>query len=215
MIYFKKKLIEYVRKLVIKTLHQYPDTRFFTHEFLEKEISAFQWKVGKYTYGRPKIIGSGRAQLEIGNYCSIADDVTFILANHNYRHISTFPFTNVFSDLRIDAKSNDPHAATRGAIIVGSDVWIAQGATLFPGVRIGHGACIGAGAYVRQDIPDYAIVIGNPAIIVKYRFSPETISRLLELKWWDWDSKTVIANKDIFLLPEHNFFLELENRNLI
>jgi len=210
------QLLFYSKDLVLRLLIN-PQENFFTHEILEKSITKNGWKIGKHTYGHPKIIGSGRAHLEIGDYCSIADDVTLILANHNYRHISTYPFTNIFTDGQGQEQEQkvDLHAFSRGAIVIGNDVWIGQGATVFSGVRVGNGAAIGAGSYVREDVPDYAIVTGNPASVQRYRFSHSSISKLLELSWWDWDPDIVISNKEIFLLQETEFFSELEKRNLM
>lgn len=73
----------------------------------------------------------------------------------------------------------------RGDTIAGNDVWIGQNAAILPGVHIGDGAIIGANAVVSKDVPPYAIAVGNPAIVKKYRFDEETIDLLLKLKWWD------------------------------
>ena len=72
-----------------------------------------------------------------------------------------------------------------------NDVWIGQNATILPGVHIGDGAIIGANAFVAKDVPPYAVVVGNPAVIKKYRFDKETIDLLLELKWWDKDIEEI------------------------
>ena len=82
-------------------------------------------------------------------------------------------------------------------------------------MAIGNGAVIGAGSFVRSDVPDYAIVIGNPSQVIRYRFSPKTILKLLEISWWNWEPDLVIKNKDIFLLSEQDFFQELERRKLV
>ena len=74
---------------------------------------------------------------------------------------------------------------------MGNDVWIGQNATILPGVHIGDGAVIGANAVVAKDVPPYAVVVGNPAVIKKYRFDQETINLLLELKWWDKDIEVI------------------------
>ena len=69
---------------------------------------------------------------------------------------------------------------------------------ILPGVNVGNGAVIGAGSVVTKDVPDYAIVAGNPSKIIRYRFSKEIINQLKEIQWWDWDDEKIIANKEFF-----------------
>lgn len=82
----------------------------------------------------------------------------------------------------------------KGDTIVGNDVWFGQNVTVMPGVHIGDGAIIGANSVVASDIPPYAVAVGNPARVVKKRFDDETISKLLDLKWWDWDIEKISDN---------------------
>ena len=107
----------------------------------------------------------------IGNYTSIGKNLQLVFTPHNYKDTSTFPdFSNVFS---------------RGNITIGHDVWIGLNVTILDNVTIGNGAVVGAGAVVSKDVPPYAIVGGNPANILKYRFSSELIERFQRSKWWD------------------------------
>ena len=85
----------------------------------------------------------------------------------------------------------------KGATIIGNDVWIGVGATIMSGVKIGNGAVIGAKALVAEDIPDYAVAVGNPVQIIRYRFNSKTIERLLTLGWWHWDLPKILANLDL------------------
>ncbi|NTU70244.1 MAG: CatB-related O-acetyltransferase [Coriobacteriia bacterium] len=71
-------------------------------------------------------------------------------------------------------------------IVIGSDAWIATQAMVLANVTIGHGAVVGARSVVTADVPPYAIVAGAPARVIRYRFEPEDVTRLLELSWWDW-----------------------------
>lgn len=77
--------------------------------------------------------------------------------------------------------------------VIGNDVWIGHGALILPGVTIGNGAIIGAGAVVARDVPDYAIVAGNPARVIRYRFDPEVIERLNRIAWWDWPVQRIAS----------------------
>jgi serine acetyltransferase len=86
------------------------------------------------------------------------------------------------------------HPSCKGDIIIENDVWIGAKATIMSGVRIGNGAIVAAGSVVSKDVPPYAIVAGNPAKIVKYRFDEEQIKKLLSICWWDWDEQKIKDN---------------------
>ena len=135
--------------------------------------------VGKNTYGRLRIISFNDShKLSIGNFVSMADDITFLLdSDHYLNHVSTFPMkVQVTKELQMEAIS-------KGDIIVDDDVWIGYGATILSGVHIGQGAVVAAGAVVTKDVPPYAIVGGVPAKVIKYRFSPEVIGLLMKLDY--------------------------------
>lgn len=127
----------------------------------------------RFNFGSPFVVG---------NYCSIAEGVKSIPGNHPYGDVSTHPFFHVekmgFCE-RIDE-------IDLGELTIGHDVWIGMNAMILPGCRnIGNGAIIGAGAVVTKDVPPYAIVVGNPATIKKFRFNDSEIKMLEESKWWD------------------------------
>lgn len=147
-------------------------------DFLNKNIT-----IGEYTYGKPKIINyAGNIKLNIGKFCSIDSNVTIILGGeHNPNLVTTYPFNflvNEFNNLK-------GHPKIKGDINIGNDVWIHHGAVILSGVTIGDGAIIGANAVVTNDVPNYAIVEGNPARITCYRFDNEIIRKLEKIKWWD------------------------------
>jgi len=129
--------------------------------------------VGKNTYG-PLCISNwnNKYKLIIGNYCSIAPNVTFLLdADHYVNHISSYPF-------RYMVASGELEGVSKGNIVIDDDVWIGFGATILSGVHIGQGAIVAAGAVVSNDVPPYAVVGGVPARLIKYRFS-ETVRRYM------------------------------------
>ena len=139
-------------------------------------------------------------KLIIGKYCSIACGAKFIFtsANHSMRSLSTYPFPIFFEEWELDVSDITTAWDNKGDIIVGNDVWIGYEAVIMPGVTIGDGAIIGTRAVVTKDVPPYTIVGGVPAHIIRNRFSEETIEKLLELKWWNWDEEKVKAHlKDI------------------
>ena len=133
-------------------------------------------------------------QLIIGKFCSIAAATTFIMngGNHLTESVSSFPFAIFGEDWSqaMDGKSYP----TKGNTVVGNDVWIGYNATIMPGVTIGDGAIIAANATVVKDVAPYSIVGGNPAKVIKKRFSDEKISKLLETQWWNWDIDKITEN---------------------
>lgn len=133
-------------------------------------------------------------KLIIGKFCMIASDVKFIMngANHLSEAISAYPFA-IFGKDWAHAMDGKSYPA-KGDIIIGNDVWIGYNATILAGVKIGHGAIIAANSTVVKDVEPYSIVGGNPVRLIKKRFSDETISNLLEIKWWDWDIERITAN---------------------
>ena len=134
--------------------------------------------IGKHTYGGIAVLNyNNYYKLTIGNYCSIATDVMFILdADHYTKHISSFPF-------KVKMLGEQFEGVSKGDIIVDDDVWIGYGATIMSGVHISQGAVIAAGAVVTKDVPPYAIVGGVPAKVIKYRFEPEMIEKLLKVDY--------------------------------
>jgi serine acetyltransferase len=86
----------------------------------------------------------------------------------------------------------------REEVVIGNDVWVGAGAVILPGIKIGHGAIIGAGAVVTKDVPDYAIVTGVPAKILRYRFDEAIIDRLLKLQWWSLEKSVIKKNIHLF-----------------
>jgi acetyltransferase-like isoleucine patch superfamily enzyme len=121
---------------------------------------------------------------EIGSFCSLARDITIGGAVHPLNFLSTSPvFLSHKDSVKKKFAKHDylPQIRTE----IGHDVWIGDGAYVKAGVKIAHGAVIGMGAVVTKDVPAYAVVGGNPARILKYRFRPEVIEALLRWSWWD------------------------------
>lgn len=130
--------------------------------------------------------------LEIGSFCAIGVNVTVILSNHYY------DFPAIEFDFYKNYFGEYPYTIKNRKNSIGSDVWIGDNVVILPEVNIGNGAIIGAGAIVTKDVPPYAIVGGNPAKIIKYRFSESVIQELLDSKWWEWDDSKIKENKDFF-----------------
>lgn len=128
-------------------------------------------------------------KLIIGKFCSIGSGAVFIMAGnqgHNPGWISTYPFFG-----REEFSNSRSGFSRSGDTTVGDDVWIGSEAMIMPGVNIGTGAVIGSRAIVTKDVPPYSVVGGNPARIIKMRFSPEEIEMLQRIRWWDWSPEKI------------------------
>ncbi|MDX2482323.1 MAG: CatB-related O-acetyltransferase [Pseudodonghicola sp.] len=173
--------------------------------FLKAVVDHPRWEVGEYSYASafnppadwaahlaPYLFDFSPERLRIGRFCQIADGVRFITAsaNHRFDGFSSFPFA-IFGGPTLERPSLPQVAGPDTQ--VAHDVWIGQGARILPGARLGSGVIVGAGAVVAGVVPPYAVIAGNPARVVRMRFSPATIARLLEIAWWDWPIARIIA----------------------
>lgn len=167
--------------------------------------------IGKYSYGCEKFCFPGTVLKKVGAFCSINRTVKLGFKNHPTEYITTHPF--LYGHREEILSSEDPVPGLfpknivkelseltnkNGEVTIGNDVWMGEGVIVLPGVNIGNGAIIGAGAVVTKDIPDYAVAVGVPAEVIKFRFSPNEIKILNLVKWWDWSDEEIIQNADIF-----------------
>lgn len=122
----------------------------------------------------------------------MAEDILFMLdLLHDYKYVFMGELEE-FRDMRAEAFDLNRYRVQRkGQILIENDVWIGHGATILGGVTIHNGAVVGAGAVVTKDVPPYAIVAGNPAKIVKYRFGESEVRALLDIAWWNWEPDTI------------------------
>jgi acetyltransferase-like isoleucine patch superfamily enzyme len=164
-----------------------------------------QFEIGRHTYGHPTIFDWGESvPLKIGAFCSIADSVKIFLGGE---HRSDWATTYPFSKLWDEARNIPGHPATRGAVAIGNDVWLAVDSCVLSGVTIGDGVCIGARSVVVQDVPPYAIVFGNPAKILRYRFTPEIIADLQAIAWWNWPDEKIVEFLPMLLCQNIDEFI--------
>lgn len=161
---------------------------------------------GEGTFGVPTIHSWGEGtQLLIGKYCSIAKGVNIFLGGeHRTDWVTTYPFSALWPE----AKHIPGHPKSKGNVIIGNDVWIGALSCILSGVQIGDGAVVGAGALVTKDVPPYAIVGGNPAKIIRYRFDEATIEALLQIRWWDWPKEEISQALPLLLSPDIAGFIE-------
>lgn len=163
--------------------------------------------IGSYYDRQIEVISwSDAYKVIIGKYCSIGRDCSFFLhADHRHDWITTSsqlwgPVTSEIAEMHM----NMGHPTCKGNIIIENDVWIGAKSSIMSGVKISNGAVVGATSTVTKDVPPYAIVAGNPARIVKYRFSKEIIDKLLDIAWWDWPQDTYKIKGEANLLWSSN-----------
>ena len=172
--------------------------------YLKSVIDHPRMEIGEYTYASdfdppepggwaarlaPYLFDFAADRLVLGKFCQIAHGVRFIgaSANHATRGITTFPFAV------LDPETMLGYQPDRRDIEVGHDVWLGYGAMVMPGTRIGNGVIVGAGSVVRGDVPDYTVVAGNPAHVVRRRFTDDEIATLNRIAWWDWPAERIAA----------------------
>ena len=156
-----------------------------------------QVEIGLYSYGgcfEPHAIA---LFTKIGRYCSFAENVCVLGGNHPLEFKSMHPFfyNPAFGYV-------EKELISRNKLIIGNDVWVGYNAIIVPSVKsIGNGAVIGTGAVVTKDVPDFAIVAGNPAKVIKYRFTEKAIRRIKSSQWWDKDIEELKEDFQEFLRP--------------
>lgn len=162
-----------------------------------KKYHGFDIGIGSYgPCFNPEQTWIGYGNLSVGKFCSLASGVCLYSRNHPYWHPSTSP---LFYNSSFLNGTLDKDTVSFSRLRIGNDVWIGQYAVVLPSCNeIGNGAVIGAGSIVTKDVPPYAVVAGNPAKVLKYRFDEETIDKIESSKWWDWDIEFLVNNAGAF-----------------
>ena len=168
-------------------------------------------------------------RIEIGAYTSIAEEVRILhpgvnetltdrsgtkrtfrfRGNHRPDTATTYPIGILVPGMTFDEAPTDGSYESR-PLVIGSDVWIGYRALISGAVTVGHGAILATGAVVLRDIPPYAIAAGNPAQVIRYRFSPDVIDAMLRIRWWDWPPERVAREASWFLRPVADFVAEFD-----
>lgn len=183
----------------------------FLNDHVRIDRNNYIWKSHinrhSYTGKNTSIIAS-----QIGKFVSISWNVTIGGANHDYERLTTHSFLyNSYDELK--PEKYEGYNRFEKSCIVENDVWIGTNTVVLRGIKIGNGAVVGAGSIVTKDVPDYAIVAGNPAKIIKYRFAPQVIDKLLGLEWWNWGDEIIRKNYKYFEMePTIECLNELEKK---
>lgn len=153
--------------------------------------------LGRHTTLPEDAKGYDGLTLDVGSFTSIASGLTVVSGQHppiaHPECASTFPFRE--HGWGVYPPSGGPHH-----VVIGHDVWIGQDVTILDGVSIGNGAIVGAATVVAHDVPAYAVVIGNPSRLLRYRFDLPTIDFLAGLEWWNWPDS--IIHDNLYLLAD-------------
>lgn len=171
-------------------------------------------EVGRHTYGHEQIAirsWGESSELRIGSFCSIADRVVvFLGGNHRSDWVTTYPFP-AFADRWGQARGIEGEHSTKGDVVIGNDVWVGSNATIMSGVTVGDGAVIAANSCVTGDVAPYAVVAGNPARQLRLRFDPETVEKLLAIRWWEWSDERIEANVRLLCSGDMDRFLKAQD----
>jgi acetyltransferase-like isoleucine patch superfamily enzyme len=172
---------------------------------------------GKYSYGAggsPHLYWTNdNAKLVVGSFSSIASNCKMYLGGGNHRHdcVTTYPFGHIHQDI-FNTYSGTP-VTTKGDIVIGSDVWIGANVTIMSGVTLGDGVVVANNSHVVSNAEPYSLVGGNPAKFIKYRFKPEQIEKLLQIKWWNWDDVKINEYASLLCDSDIDKFINLALEN--
>jgi len=152
-------------------------------KIIEKAFNNFRYIDSKTTVGEYTFIGKYTAitKSKIGRYCSIGTNVLIGPGEHPLTNLTTSAYLYDDNAYDVLTRKSDP--------IIGNDVWIGSYSVILRGVKIGNGAVVAAGAVITKNVPDFAVVAGVPAKIIKYRFSPEVQKTILESNWWSLEKE--------------------------
>ncbi len=178
----------------------------YWNDFFEEQKNLPMLCVGRDTYIEGTQVEADLQEdilynVQVGRYTSIARDTKMIIdLNHDYKRVSQGLITGI--------PNRKPHLTRRkGQIVIMNDCWIGNGVIMLGGITIRNGAVVAAGAVVTKDVPSYAIVAGNPAKVIGYRFEPAQIEALNKIRWWNWSAEKVHATADL-LFDDINPFIE-------
>lgn len=193
-----RKIIRKIRKLLIQEIKQ-ENLILPNNVMVYAPHSIIETKIGDYTYIASN---SNISMTTIGKFCSIGPNFLCGWGIHPINNLSTHPMFYSTRKQNGMTFSKIDKIEERKQIQIGNDVFIGANVIVLDGVKIGSGAVIGAGAVVSKDIPDYAIAVGCPIKIIRYRFSEENIAKLSKIKWWDFSEDKLKDVEMYFSDPE-------------
>lgn len=181
---------------------------FGDYNVVFNDTIVFNSNIGSHTYIQKN---TSIFNTEIGKFCSIAPNVTISPGLHYTAGVSTHPSVYLKNTPLVKIFSESDQVSSSKRTTIGHDVWIGQNAIILDGVVIGNGAIVAAGAVVNKDVEPYAIVGGIPAKPIKFRFDKETISKIENSKWWEFDENWFSENWNLLNNPQE-FIAYLNDR---
>lgn len=198
-----------ILKLIKRAIRKYKEIRCWKKHgnHTRYHLIGDNFHVGDFTHGVPILYRyDSTTQLTIGRFSSLAAGIKIMLGgNHHIDWVSTYAF---YQEQASFPHNNEWTQDERGDIVIGNDVWIGRDVMILSGVTIGDGSVIGAGAVVAKNIPPYAIAAGNPARIIRKRFSENQIKALEQIQWWNWDIEEVNAHLHLIRSANINEFIQ-------
>jgi acetyltransferase-like isoleucine patch superfamily enzyme len=185
-------------------------------QYLRESPAHRAYTIGTHSYGvdgSPHIFTwAETATLTIGAFCSFAPGCKILLdAEHRPDWITTYPIPLLMPGL----PNSHECVGTKGDVVIGNDVWVGMDAVILSGVTIGDGAVVGAGAMVTKNVEPYAIVAGNPARFIRYRFAPDVCAALQETAWWNWPIEKIKALQPLLFSSDVHSFLQQSKENVV
>lgn len=173
--------------------------------FMNENPAYALFDIGQFSYGYPNVVRwNDEAALKVGKFCSIGPAVSILLGGeHHPEWMTTYPF-----EAHVPGCKGLPvNLRSKGDVVIGHDVWIGYGATILSGVTIGDGAVVGACALVTRNVEPYAIVGGNPAKLLRFRFPADVIVQLRESQWWNLPPADLRSLLPLLLSDRYTEFL--------
>lgn len=216
---YDPQIVDYVKKQGFT----YKDIYYIAAGELNKEDIIYRGcKIGRYTYGYEGLLEFFPMAESIGRFCSI-NETAKIWNNHPVDYITTHPILDnplAYEWEKVPIreelceryghnKNNHPFVNSKlrnnHPVIIGNDVWIGANVSILPGVKIGDGAILATGAVITKNVPDYAVVGGIPAKVIKYRFDKDEVDILKKVQWWNWSIDEIENHLELFYSPEAFF----------
>lgn len=190
-----------LKMLIVKLKFRNASVSFGSNISMDTRLNEFTkvlsgTKVGDSEIGRYTYVGVNCSieRAKIGPFCSFGPEVICGSASHPLNFISTYPGFYTKEAQGAEFFGYEHAFIDKKQVVIGADVWIGTRAIILGGIEIGVGAVVAAGSIVTKDVPPYAIVGGIPAKVIKYRFSADTIEKLITSKWWEADIETIKGN---------------------
>ncbi|NHA04788.1 CatB-related O-acetyltransferase [Mucilaginibacter sp. HC2] len=190
-----KQVVFFFKNIYNRFLSIYKKVNVGKHVKIAPRYQLWNVNIGDYTYVSEN---SKMSFTTIGKFCSIGPNVFSGWGIHETQGISTAPMFYSTGKQNGITLSRENKIVERKPITIGNDVFIGANVIILDGVEIGDGAVIGAGAIVSKNIPPYAIAVGIPIKIIKYRFESQIIDKLLKIKWWDWSDEKLSDVEQMF-----------------